>query len=133
MPMPPTSEDPVLFDVPETSRSRFLLVIEPTVEVNATVLAWKQTLRERIGGYSGSRSIPHITLFYADLPDAYEADVRTGVARGCVGQQPFTLHLNGITHFPDKRTIFIDPVETTTIAEARIRVVEQVRAFPHVR
>lgn len=124
--------DGELFDVP-TRTYRFLLVIGPDERTDAQVKTWKADLRERIGGYSGSRSIPHITLFFADLPAEREHDVRDGVQQGCVGQRPFTLHLNGITHFPDKRTIYIDPVEKEAIGALRNSVVAHVRAFKAIK
>jgi 2'-5' RNA ligase len=124
--------DGELFEVPVRA-CRFLLVIGPDERTEVQVKAWKVALRERIGGYSGSRSVPHITLFFADLPAEWEHDVRDGVRQGCEGQRAFILHLTGITHFPDKRTIYIDPVEKEAIAVLRSSIVSHVRAFKHIK
>ncbi|HMC96425.1 MAG TPA: 2'-5' RNA ligase family protein, partial [Flavobacteriales bacterium] len=71
--------------------------------------------------------------FYADLPAECERDVCDGVVRGCQGQLGFRLHLNGITHFPDKRTIYIDPVEKEAIGSLRGNIVAHVRTFKNIR
>jgi len=128
-----SAQDGLLFDEPEGERYRFLLVIAPALEVEAEVTALKRALRERIGGFSSSNSIPHITLFFADLPAGLEHDVRMGIRRGCEGQRAFALHIRGTTHFPDKRTIYLDPVEKEAIAALRKPIVQHVRAFPAVR
>ena len=38
------------------------------------------------------------------------------------------LHYNGITHFPDKRTIYIDPVEKQAIAAVRTPIIAALKA-----
>jgi 2'-5' RNA ligase len=125
-------ENGELLEVP-VRMCRFLLVIGPDERTEEQVRQWKAMLRERIGGYSGSRSVPHITLFFADLPSEWEHDVIEGVRQGCMGHHAFTLHLNGITHFPDKRTIYIDPVEKDAIAVVRKSIASHVRAFRHIK
>jgi 2'-5' RNA ligase len=106
---------------------RFLLVIHPHEVLAHQVTAWKEELAQRIGSFSGRHSIPHITLFFADLPASREADVVRGIASGVVGHRAFTLHYDGITHFPDKRTIHVRPVEKEAIARVRGSVARHVR------
>lgn len=43
------------------------------------------------------------------------------------GQRSFALHYRGITHFPDRRTIYIDPVEKDAIAALRAPIIAQLR------
>ena len=38
------------------------------------------------------------------------------------------LHYHGITHFPDKRTIYIDPVEKDAIAAVRAPIISAMKA-----
>ncbi|MBK6540521.1 MAG: 2'-5' RNA ligase family protein [Flavobacteriales bacterium] len=42
------------------------------------------------------------------------------------------LRYNGITHFPDKRTIYIDLVEKEVIAPVRSSIVSEVRNYPQL-
>lgn len=128
----PTATEPALFEAGSTLH-RFLLVISPAPELSAQVRRLKDELFARIGSYSGRHSIPHITLFFADLPGEYERDIADGVANGVIGQKAFTLHYNGIAHFPDQRTIYIDPADKESIALVRQRIVDHVRAFPGLR
>ena len=72
-------------------------------------------------------------MFFADLPAECERDLSDGIARGVVGQRPFDLHYNGITHFPDKRTIYIDPVEKDAIAVVREPIVAAVKVNDTLR
>ena len=106
---------------------RFLLVIAPAPELSAKVDRLREGLFARIGSFSGRSNPPHITLFFADLPQEREADLCECVAQGVVGQQAFTLHYNGIIRFPDKRTIYIDPVEKDAIATVRAPVISALK------
>ncbi|MBK7553415.1 MAG: 2'-5' RNA ligase family protein [Flavobacteriales bacterium] len=45
----------------------------------------------------------------------------------------FTLRYNGITHFHDKRTIYIDPVEKDAIATVRTSIVAALKANDALR
>ena len=112
---------------------RFLLVILPNAPLAAEVDRMKVLLHSRIGAFSGRATIPHITLFYADLPAECERDICDGIAKGVIGQRGFTLHYNGITHFPDKRTIYIDPVEKDAIAVVRAPIIAAVKASDTLR
>jgi 2'-5' RNA ligase len=124
---------PTLFDLAPVLH-RFLLVIDPSPQLSAIVSRLKEELSWRIGSFSGRNTVPHITLFFADLPAECERDICEGVARGVTGHKGFTLHYNGIKHFPDsKRTIYIDPVEKDLIAPVRQSIVDHVLAFPRVR
>jgi 2'-5' RNA ligase len=132
MPRKNAPSDPTLFETP-VEACRFLLIIDPTPAASARVMDRKQALRERIGKFSGMHSIPHITLFFADLPVQCERDLSEGIERGCIGQRPFKLKLAGITHFPDRKAIYIDPVEKETIAALRRNIVDHVRVFPNIK
>lgn len=117
----------------ESTLHRFLLVIEPDPALSALVAGFKRDLAGRIGSFIGRHSIPHITLFFADLPAECERDVIEGVAAGVVGQPSFPLRYDGVKHFPDQKTIYVDPVEKAEIAQLRQNIVEQVRAYPSVQ
>ncbi len=112
---------------------RFLLVISPAPELSAMVSRVKTALAEKVGSFSGRHSIPHITLFLADLPGECERDICEGVAAGIVGHKAFTLHYEGITHFEDRKTIFVHPVEQELIAPIRRSIVQHVRSFPRMK
>lgn len=124
---------PGLFAVKPEERYRFLAVIAPPPGTDAVVRRWKQLLRARIGGFSSSNTLPHITLFFADLPATCEEHVCAAMLRGCEGVRAFPLRLQGITHFPDRRTIYIDPVEKEAIATVRVPTAAHVRAYPDIR
>ena len=109
---------------------RFLLTILPSPALSGEVDRLKALVQERVGSFSDRNTVPHITLFFADLPLECEGDICEGIARAVVGHEGFMLRYNGITHFPDKRTIYIDPVEKEVIAPVRSSIVAQVRSNP---
>ena len=111
---------------------RFLFTILPSPALSDEVDRLKTLVYERVGSFSGRNTIPHITLFFADLPLEVEGEVFEGIARGVIGHKGFVLRYNGITHFPDKRTIYIDPVEKDAIAPVRNSIVTQVRSYPQL-
>ncbi|MEZ4789971.1 MAG: 2'-5' RNA ligase family protein [Flavobacteriales bacterium] len=102
---------------------RFLLTILPSPELSAEVQRLRALLHPEIGSFSGRNTPPHITLCFTDLPDAHEPTIIDAIGRGTIGQKPFSVHYYGITHFPDKRTIYIDPVEKEVIASVRAPVI----------
>ena len=53
----------------------------------------------------------------------HEQAIISAIAHGATGQHAFMLHYNGITHFPDHRTIYIDPVEKDAIASVRTPII----------
>ena len=108
---------------------RFLLTILPSPALSGEVERLKALVHERVGSFSGRTTVPHITLFFADLPLECEGDICEGITCGVVGHKGFLLHNNGIMHFPDKRTIYIDPVEKDAITPVRNSIVEQVRSY----
>jgi len=112
---------------------RFLLIIHPSPMLSGEVERLKALVHGRVGSFSGRNTGPHITLFFADLPMEYECDVIEGIARGVVGHKSFVLRYNGITHFPDKRTIYIDPVEKEAISTVRTPIVEALMANDALR
>ncbi|MCO6482410.1 MAG: 2'-5' RNA ligase family protein [Flavobacteriales bacterium] len=107
--------------------TRFLLTILPTATLAAVVVDMRERLHARIGSFSGRNLQPHITLCFLDLPETHEADIIRAIESGVAGQRPFTLHYRGITHFPDRRTIYIDPVEKEAIATVRTPIVAALR------
>lgn len=123
---------PALFDMP-MALYRFLLVISPAPELSAMVSRAKRTLAQQIGSFSGLHSVPHITLFYADLPAECERDICEGIANGVIGHKAFTLRYDGIGHFADKKTIYVDPVDKELIAPVRRSIVQNVRSFPRMK
>ena len=111
---------------------RFLLTILPSPALSGEVDRLKALVHKRVGSFSGRNTVPHITLFFADLLLECERDICEGIARGVVGHKGFPLHYDGITHFPDKRTVYIDPVEKEAIASVRSSIVRDVRAYPQL-
>lgn len=101
---------------------RYLAIIAPSPSVSEAVLQLRHMLYARIGSFSGRLLRPHITLFIADLPETMGGAVQQGMARAVEQATSFRLSYNGITHFPDKRTIYIDPVEKDAIGQVRLRV-----------
>lgn len=90
---------------------RFLLTVLPSPALSEKVIAMRAALFAHIGSFSGRNTPPHITLCFLDLSEACGTAIREAIATGTANQPGFTLRYNGITHFPDKRTIYIDPVE----------------------
>jgi 2'-5' RNA ligase len=116
---------------------RYLVLIAPSPAITEQVVRMRERLHARIGPFTGRLLMPHVTLLLADLPEALGTAVALGVEEGVRHAQPFALHYAGITHFPDRRTIYIDPVEKEAIAYLRLPLVAAVRAqeavAPHVR
>lgn len=111
----------------QSTLHRFLLVIHPYEALAGQVTEWKEVLAAHIGYFDGRHAVPHITLFFADLPGDLEAVVVKGIKAGVVGHRSFILHYDGVTHFPDRRTIYVAPVEKEAIAPVRGSVVRHVR------
>ena len=121
-----------LFHLP-VSGYRYLLVISPAMEVAQAVDVLKAQVERAIGTYRYRHSKAHITLFHADLPVECERDLCEGIERGAVGQRKFDLHYDGITHFENKQTIYIDPVEKLPIDSLRKSVVAHTRSFKRLK
>lgn len=111
---------------------RFLLTILPSPVLAAEVERLRVLLQACIGSFSGRNTPPHITLCFTDVPAVCEAAICEGIAQGVIGHAGFLLHYNGITHFPDRRTIYIDPVEKERIAPVRQSIVSGLRELPIV-
>lgn len=112
---------------------RYLLVIAPSPEVSATVEAMRERLHARIGGFSGRNLAPHLTLFLSDAADGLEEELAAALVVATERIGGFDLSYKGITHFPDRRTIYIDPVEKDAIAALRERVTQAADAIPRIR
>lgn len=107
---------------------RFLLTILPSPALSTEVDRLKALVHERVGSFSGRNTVPHITLCFLDLPAEHEPAIIEAIGHSATGQRGFTLHYDGITHFPDKRTIYIDAVEKDAIATVRIPIVAALKA-----
>lgn len=116
---------------------RYLALIPPSASIGEKVMRMRATLHERVGGFTGRKLMPHITLFLADVPEAMGASIVVGMEASLRHAVPFTIHYQVITHFPDRRTIYVDPVEKEAIAHLRAPLVAAVRSDPalgeHVR
>ncbi len=112
---------------------RYLVLIAPSAPIAEEVVRMRDRLHAQIGHFSGRLLMPHLTLFLADLPEDLGATVELGVEAGVQDAQPFDLHYAGITHFPDRRTIYIDPVEKDAMARLRGPLVEAVRRHEALR
>ena len=112
---------------------RFLLTILPSPALSAEVERLKSAVHDRVGSFSGRNTVPHITLCFLDLPTEQEPAIIEAIAHGSTGQRSFTLCYNGIMHFPDKRTIYIDPVEKDAIATVRTPIVTALKANDTLR
>lgn len=102
---------------------RFLIALLPSADLSDKVIALRAVLHASIGSFSGRNTPPHITLCFLDLPAELEPAIQAAMAAGTGQGKPFPLHCNGITHFPDKRTIYIDPVEKDAIAAVRTPII----------
>lgn len=112
---------------------RFLLTILPSPALSEEVKRLRDRLHPAIGSFSGRNTPPHITLCFLDLPEEHGAAIINAVAHGATGAKVFNLHYDGITHFPDKRTIYIDPVEKEAIAAVRMPIVAMLKAKDALR
>lgn len=112
---------------------RFLLTFLPSPALSAEVDRLKALVHERVGSFSGRITVPHITLCFLDLPVENEPVIIEAIAHGATGQRSFALRYNGIKHFPDKRTIYIDPVEKEAIAVVRTPIIEALKANDDLR
>jgi 2'-5' RNA ligase len=125
-------DQPALFDT-AVEIFRYLLVISPSPELIQVVARLKELVAQRIGPYRGQHSIAHITLLYAYLPIVYERGLCEAIAKGAQGHSPFSLHFSGIKHYPDKKTIYIDPVGKEPITALRKGVRDHLRSDQHLK
>ncbi len=112
---------------------QYRLVIDAASHAAARVLEWRQALRERIGDFEEAYHMPGITLFSAELPPEYEGRLSDAIARATSGFPPFGIHLGGMTHTEDRKSIFIDLGEKGTIAALRQRTVDHVRSDRRIK
>lgn len=111
---------------------RFLIALLPGPSLSAEVMRIREALHARIGHFSGREVPPHITLCLADLQEESGHAVVEAITRGMNGLRPIDLRLEGITHFPDRRTIYIDPVEKAAIAQVREPIADALREVPAI-
>lgn len=114
-------------------KHRYLLTILPSLALAAKVDRRRTVLHERVGSFSGRNTPPHITLCFLDLPAEHGSAIIQAIALGSKGKRSFTLHYDGITRFPDKRTIYIDPVQKDAIAKVRTPIVAALMANEALR
>lgn len=113
-------------------RARFLCVILPPAELAEWVVRQREVLHGMIGSFSGRNLQPHVTLFFADLDQEHEGSICEALAKGVVGQAPFDLGYHGIIHFPNRRTIYVDPMEKERIAPLRNALIRALQHLPEV-
>lgn len=111
---------------------RFLITILPSPALSAEVERLKAVAHEHVGSFGGLHTVPHITLCIADLPIEFEPQILEGITTGVVGYKGFALRYEGITFFPDKRVIYVDPVEKEAIAAIRESIATSLRAYPAI-
>lgn len=102
---------------------RYLAIIAPSAAVAGEVVRMRSELYATIGEFGGRQLMPHITLFIADVAKEMGGPIAAGIEAGVQEQEPFQLGYHGIVHFPDRRTIYIDPVEKEAIAHVRRAIV----------
>ena len=90
---------------------RYLLCIEAVPEVAAMVEGLGGQLEAFLKRPRHTTAPVHITLLLVDMPMEFAPELQAAIERGLQAVPPFTLHLDGIRHFADKRTIYADPVE----------------------
>lgn len=113
-------------------RARFLCVILPPAELAEWIVRQRETLHGVIGSFSGRNLQPHITLFFADLDEELEGPICESLSHGVIGQAPFELSYHDITYFPNRRTIYVDPVGKELIAPLRNALVRALQHLPEV-
>ena len=96
-------------------RYRYLLCIVPPDEVADRIRILQQALVPTTGRFQGLNAPVHITLFLVDMPDEHEAELIALLEQGLAHASAFQLHVHGITHFPDQRTIYADPQEKEAV------------------
>lgn len=114
-------------------RYRYLIAILPSSALSAEVNRRRSALLPAIGPFGGSRTAPHITLCLLDLPDGNEPAIVEAAADGAASCPSFNLHYSGITHFPERRTIYIDPVQKNDIGKVRSAIIVRLMADPDLR
>lgn len=112
---------------------RFLLTILPSPALSAEVDRIRASLFDTIGSFSGRLTRPHLTLCFLDLAAEHQGAIEHAIATGVSGRTGFVLHYDGIRHFPERRTIFIEPVEKDAIAGVRRSVMAALRSEARLR
>jgi 2'-5' RNA ligase len=93
----------------------------------------KKRIAERIGPFRNERSLAHLTLLFAYVPQAHERDLCDGIAQGVRGQPPFDLQFQGFGHYPDKRTIHVAVVDKQPIEQLRKNVMAHLRSYGRLK
>ncbi len=113
-------------------RFRYLLVIAPPTQVADHVQALRATLQASIGRFQSMRVPPHLTLLFVDMPEALQDDLFNVIAATARTLSPITLGIQGITHFPDKRTIYFKVLDHPAVATVREPLAAAVRGVPAI-
>ncbi len=111
---------------------RYLLCNEASPEVAAMVEACGEQLKDFIQRPRRTTAPVHLTLLLVDMPEELAPQLQAAIERGLKSARPFTLHFDGITHFPDKRTIYAVPVEKDIIVKLASAVAKEVRNVPAI-
>jgi 2'-5' RNA ligase len=125
-------EQPALFDT-SVEIFRYLVVISPSQQMIGDVARLKANVAQAIGPFRSEKAIAHITLLYAYLPIHYERDIMAAITRAVADHQPFEVLFNGIGHFPDKTSVFIDPVEKAPIIAVRKSIRRSIQGNPALK
>lgn len=118
---------------PMRATHRYLAIIAPPPPIASEVVRIREALRGLLGDLQGMRLMPHVTLFLADVPEEQGDLLVTGIEASLPRARSFELHYDGITHFPDQRTIYIDPVEKAAIGALRGTLLESVLSIGSVK
>lgn len=111
-------DKPALFNT-SVEIFRYLVVISPSQALIADVAQLKAKVSGAIGTFRGDRSIAHMTLLYAYLPIEYERDLVDGITIGVQDRKPIKMEFEGVHHFPDRSSIFIQPKDEKPVIELR--------------
>lgn len=115
-----------------TATHRYLAIIAPSPPIAKEVVRIREALRALIGDFQGLRLMPHLTLFLADVSEEQGGLIATGIAAGLQNADPFELHYEGIAHFPDQRTIYVDPIEKEAIGALRTALLAPILSIESV-
>lgn len=111
---------------------RYLLVIAPPPNVSAHVQALRDALQLSLGRFQSMRVPPHITLLFVDMPETLQDELLNTIASGARSLRSIPLGLTGITHFPDKRTIYVNVLDHASVATIREPLAAALRAVPAI-
>ncbi len=120
-------DQPAFFDT-SVEIFRYLVVIAPSQELVEKIARLKERVATVIGTFRGLHSIAHMTLLYAYLPVEYERVLCAGIVASITDHRAFDAHFEGIKHYPDKRTIYLDLIEKKPVIALRKSIRDRLRS-----